>query len=394
MCRLPDHVPFGRWANALMPGLPALPDVEAIGGDPVKRITHCERGNISSLSAILGGVLLVACLVLAPHAIATEPMNRLGLPVDCELGRDCFVQQMPDIEPGPGLSDPLCGLASYDGHDGWDIRLRTLADISRNVPVVAVARGLVLRRRDGVPDRLSDHSSSRAALKGKECGNGVLVRHEDGLVSQYCHLKMGSIAVQPGMTVERGKRLGAIGASGLAEFPHVHLSIHREDERIEPLTGQSLNRKAPDCGDLTGSLFTDQARDQLARTPLAILKIGLTAAPPALDELVLGEPPAIATSIGNAMIAWVWAINVEAGDRFKIRIVQPDGSLLVEHTSEPLARRKANYIAYAGRKRSAMPGSYTVSIEMLRDNISVISETKTFEVAGPRSVVSVPEAVR
>jgi len=79
----------------------------------------------------------------------TQARTALGLPVDCRLGEECFVQQMPDIDPHGGILDPLCGNASYRGHDGWDIRLRSLKDIGRTA-VLSVADGTVLRVRDAV----------------------------------------------------------------------------------------------------------------------------------------------------------------------------------------------------------------------------------------------------
>jgi murein DD-endopeptidase MepM/ murein hydrolase activator NlpD len=171
-------------------------------------------------------------------AAEADERTGLGLPVDCRLGEDCFVQQMPDIDPGEGVRDPLCGKASYQGHDGWDIRVRTLKDIGR-AAVVSVADGTVLRVRDGLPDRIFDRSRDGDLLGGRECGNGVLVGHANGITSQYCHLAQGSIALRPGARIGKGDSIGSVGASGLTEFPHVHLSIRRYGLPVEPLTGRS-----------------------------------------------------------------------------------------------------------------------------------------------------------
>src|ERR1700761_3258167 len=90
---------------------------------------------------------------LSGSAVA-DSSDSLGLPVSCIIGAECFVQQMPDIDPSPRVLDPLCGLATYQGHDGWDIRLRSLRDIAQGVPVVTVAAGRVTRTRDGVADQV------------------------------------------------------------------------------------------------------------------------------------------------------------------------------------------------------------------------------------------------
>jgi len=190
-----------------------------------------------------------------PSLTEAEEQMRLGLPVNCKLGLDCFVQQMPDVDPGPGTMDSLCGKATYQGHDGWDIRLRSLSDIAQDVPVTAVADGTVSRIRDGVPDQIFDAANDRLRLRDRECGNGMVIDHQGGLSSQYCHLKNGSLSVRSGMEVRKGERIGSIGSSGAAEFPHVHLSVRLDGKMVEPLTGKTLGNEAFVCGDLSGSLL-------------------------------------------------------------------------------------------------------------------------------------------
>ena len=51
-------------------------------------------------------------------------------------------------------------------------------------------------------------------ISGKECGNGVVLVHDDGYQTQYCHLKKGSVAVKKGARVSEGDLLGFIGMSG------------------------------------------------------------------------------------------------------------------------------------------------------------------------------------
>jgi Peptidase family M23 len=337
-----------------------------------------ERGRLNTVSSLFRVGVAICCILVGSEFLSgsavAEPSNGLGLPVRCVIGAECFVQQMPDIDPSPRMLDPLCGLATYQGHDGWDIRLRSLRDIAQGVPVVAVAAGRVARTRDGVIDQVYDAVEDKARVVEKECGNGVLIEHGGGLSSQYCHLKNGSLVVQPGAQVQKGQRIGAIGSSGLAEFPHVHLVVRRDGRLIEPLTGRLLGDANSACGEISGSLFEPAAVRALERPSVAILDYGLADTVPNLHGLVRKGGLAPAKSGGLPMVAWVWAINVEAGYRFRIRLMGPDETVLVDHTTNALEKRKANYLAYVGRKAAVKSGKYKISVEIRNGDKSIQSK--------------------
>ena len=65
----------------------------------------------------------VVTLALALPAGAFD----FGFPVACTLGVDCHVQNYFDRDPGAGTADIGCGNLTYDGHDGTDFALPTLA---------------------------------------------------------------------------------------------------------------------------------------------------------------------------------------------------------------------------------------------------------------------------
>ena len=110
-------------------------------------------------------------LVFATGAFAEEP-PLFDMPVACELGRACFIQNYVDADPSASARDYTCGTLSYDGHNGIDFRLPTTAAQQAGVDVLAAAPGRVLRRRDGMAD-ISVREGSRDAVKGAECGNAV-----------------------------------------------------------------------------------------------------------------------------------------------------------------------------------------------------------------------------
>ena len=52
---------------------------------------------------------------------------------------------------------------------------------SAGVPVLAAAPGVVRGTRDGETDRLVRSDIERAAVKDRECGNGVVIDHGGGV---------------------------------------------------------------------------------------------------------------------------------------------------------------------------------------------------------------------
>ena len=90
---------------------------------------------------------LLALAALAwPAAVKAQDIS-LRLPVACEVGRSCFVQNYVDRDASPAAGDYQCGTLTYDTHDGTDIRVPTLAAQKAGVDVVAAADGAVLRTR-------------------------------------------------------------------------------------------------------------------------------------------------------------------------------------------------------------------------------------------------------
>ncbi|MDX1573176.1 MAG: M23 family metallopeptidase [Methylophaga sp.] len=63
-------------------------------------------------------------------------------------------------------------------------------------------------------------------------GKTIFIDHGQGLISVYCHLD--EINVQQGETVNKGSRIGTVGATGRVTGPHLHLGISLNGTMIEP----------------------------------------------------------------------------------------------------------------------------------------------------------------
>lgn len=104
---------------------------------------------------------------------------------------------------------PLTQKESF--HSGVDLE----AEAGQNV--LAVAAGTVL-----------DCSYSEAY------GYHVTLEHENGVQTMYAHLR--AFYVESGDTVAQGQVIAAVGATGWATGPHLHLSVSRDGEAVDPLT--------------------------------------------------------------------------------------------------------------------------------------------------------------
>jgi hypothetical protein len=300
----------------------------------------------------------------------------LSSPVACEMGSECFIQQYADHDPGPEARDYACGGETYNGHDGTDIRLRSTADVLRGVSVVAAAAGTVLATRDGMPDQLIRSQADRAEIANRECGNGVVIDHGENWQTQYCHIRRGSIGVKQGDRVEPGQKLGEIGYSGDAAFPHVHLTVRKDGKALDPFQPDSTAA----CGDPKQSLWSSTAHEALSYRKGDLLALGFSMIPVQLEELESGKTQsAVSTAESPALVAYVWAINLQKDDKITISLLGADGSELSKN-SAVLDRNKAQYTLFAGKKRppGGWPvGTYKAIVEVTRDGKSAISQTET-----------------
>src|SRR4051812_48218300 len=135
-------------------------------------------------------LLISLCLVAGSDARAEEVIS-LALPIKCQPGVSCFIQNYVDHDASEKVRDYHCGGRSYDKHDGTDIRIRNLMIQQQGVEVLAAAPGRVIGGRNDMDD-VSVRTAGKAAVAGKECGNGVLLEHADGWRTQYCHMAKGS----------------------------------------------------------------------------------------------------------------------------------------------------------------------------------------------------------
>lgn len=315
--------------------------------------------------------------LIASPAFAREP--KLGLPLDCQLGQSCFIQQYVDADPGPGAADYMCGPLSYDTHNGTDFALPSLATMQAGVEVRAAAPGVVHALRDGMPD-LGLGGTPPDELQGKGCGNGVVINHGDGWSTQYCHLKQGSISVREGDHVAMGTPLGQIGFSGNTEFPHVELVVRHDGGAVDPFNMDGI-ATCLNSNDSPDTLWLKPPPYQ----PGGLIALGIETALPSYDAVKAGAAShATLPASSPALVGWAYLFGGQQGDVVEVAVIAPDGSELIRH-SETLEKDQAQLFRAAGKKVPEggwVAGYWQVTAKLIRNGVLVDSDSETVLVGG------------
>lgn len=314
-----------------------------------------KSGAMLRISLGVGMLLSLAAEALG-SACAADGF-RLDLPLACTLGETCLVQQYVDHDSSPGARDYQCGTLSYDGHNGTDFRLPSLAAQRTGVEVLAAAPGVVVRLRNDMDD-VAMPEGDRSALGNRLCGNGVVIAHREGWETQYCHMARGSVRVRAGQSVASGTPLGRVGLSGATVFPHLHFSVRHNGAIVDPF---AFGAVVGSCGGGT-SLWRPALAAGLAYRARAVLNWGFAAAPVSLAAVEAGTADTLAAAGAEAaaIVAYVRSIGLKAADVQELVVRAPDGSILVDHRADPLARNEAQSLLFAGTKRP--PGGWPAGV--------------------------------
>ena len=309
-------------------------------------------------------VLIVAMITLGP-AFAHAQTLTLSSPVACKVGTDCFIQNYVDEDTTAAYRDYTCGSLSYDKHTGTDFRLPNMAAMRRGVAVIATAEGTVRGVRDNMQD-VSIRATGEAAVKSRECGNGVVIDHASGFETQYCHMRSGSIAVKQGERVKAGQRLGLIGLSGATEFPHVHFEVRRLGRVLDPFTAQPIGAK---CGTTGQTLWNAPTAAAFRYQSTALLGSGFHAAAPNADQVrSLATPITEVPRNAPGLFLWADIMGPRNGDTLTLTIINRNGQPLATRDL-PFTRNQAQHFSFIGIKATEeglTPGEYTGKIELKR----------------------------
>lgn len=305
------------------------------------------------------------CLLFGSSAFGAEPS--FGWPAACSLGMDCWIAQYVDHDPSASFRDFTCGHQTYDKHDGIDIALKDRNAMNGGVHVVAAADGRVVRMRDGMDDHYGtpkDIAAVKAAKK--EGGNIVSLLHDDGWVTEYGHMKKGSVTVKDGQYVRKGDVLGAVGQSGMAQFAHVHFSVRHKNKTVDPFAGEAFSG----CGGEVKPMWEKPA----AYEPIVLFAAGFSDAEPDLGKLALdaSSPPSLPVG-AEKLLFWFVFYGAEPGDRLNLSILDPMGEAYAQNEFRQ-ERRQARVYRMIGQRTAGAPlkaGTYTGRATVTRKGLAV-----------------------
>ena len=323
-------------------------------------------------------LLLISLFLLFPQAgkaQETSPLikftqpTRLGLPIDCTVGENCWVMNYVDYGADDDLrTDSACQKRTYDTHKGTDFMILDETAMNKGVPVLSAMDGTVLRVRDGEED--SWKTPEELALiqeQRKECGNAIMIEHANNVQSIYCHLRKNSISVKSGDIVKKGDSIGLVGLSGFTEFPHIHLGIIKNGKIIDPMTGKHT---AQTCG-LTGQTIWDKDLE-LNYQPFTIKTSGFSSEIPALENLKKdASSPNNLTNDLDQLTFWTILLGVQENDLITIEVKDPNGHIFAERSiSQDKDRSRQFY--FIGKNLKDKPplaeGVYTGTVRVTREN--------------------------
>lgn len=158
------------------------------------------------------------------------------------------------------------GRAHYFLPDGHSVKAGlTLTPVSgarltsgygmRRHPILKRSRlhkGIDFAARSGTPIQAT--ADGKVIFAGRNGGYGkqVRIRHANGIVTSYSHMRGFAKGIRRGTRVAQGERIGYVGSTGLSTGPHLHYEVHVGGRAVNPksqrlptgvrLTGAELRR--------------------------------------------------------------------------------------------------------------------------------------------------------
>jgi Peptidase family M23 len=188
-------------------------------------------------------------------------------------------------------------------------------------------------------------------------------------------MREGSIAVKAGDEVATGDRLGLIGFSGEAAFPHVHVTVRKDGKEVDPFSANDMT----DCKAVDRSLWSTSAQKTLAYKGSELLQLAWAPRIYEDAEVESGKLSEFQPGQWSALVLFAEVINLYKDDVMSLTVTLPDQKPVVN--SVVMKNNRAVQRLYAGKKiKGSLPhGIYTGRFELKRGDVVVLVKEINFE---------------
>jgi murein DD-endopeptidase MepM/ murein hydrolase activator NlpD len=313
--------------------------------------------------AIVGLSIAIACsgntasptpqpTPLPPPIPPVTPSSTLLLwPLGGTDGRDWVINNYVDLDTTSGTLDYTGATGSaaktLNGHLGIDIDVPNFRWMDGGVStVLAAGSGVVTFVRDNEPDRNTSCIGN---------ANLVQVRHDDGLIAVYGHLKRASVTVSVGQQVSAGTVLGVVGSSGCSTAPHLHFELRDAANRVVDPFRDGLWAAPP-----------------IYNTPIILMDLVIAAGNMTLQQIKDPAPNVTSTSRGSVLGVGVSMAGGGAGDVIRLVITAPTGATFADNPVTFTTAHRHSYWLW-NTQLSPTQGVWTISFFV--NGVLVRSET-------------------
>lgn len=123
----------------------------------------------------------------------------------------------------------ICPLScSYRISSGYGTRADPFTGVTSN------HTGIDLAVAKGTPIRSAKYGTVITAGWSNTYGNYVIIKHSDGYQTLYAH--MTKYTVKKGQVVNQGELIGYVGSTGYSTGPHLHFSVYKNGNLVNPLS--------------------------------------------------------------------------------------------------------------------------------------------------------------
>jgi murein DD-endopeptidase MepM/ murein hydrolase activator NlpD len=140
----------------------------------------------------------------------------------------------PVVEAAPAPSPTQVAAAQQPQASGatkfrWPVSGKVIVDFASSK-----GTGINVEAPEGSAVRAAENGTVIYVGSGVEgYGNLVLIRHANGYVSAYAHLK--EISVTKGANISRGDNIGAVGMTGSVSRPQLHFELRMGATPVDPM---------------------------------------------------------------------------------------------------------------------------------------------------------------